>query len=172
MLQHMSKSVFGQLVSRIGIVMAALIAASVLPVGASAQSLTPNLPPAKYVLSVGGEQIAFAQLSIQTGQISQPTPFPKEPPPPTPPSVTLTGGSGRAGLLYLSNWHQQVINGSLLTVRQNADLLIYSNNTIIIRYHLTNAWPTKLTINAPTAGSSALSYDVKLVADSITAVAL
>src|SRR5690348_14950791 len=129
MLQHMSKSVFGQLVSRTGIVMAALIAASLLPLSASAQTLTPTttLAPAKYVLSVGGGQIVFGQLSIQTGQIPQPAPLTKEPPPPTPPSVTLKNGSGRDGLLYLSNWHQQVING-LPNARQNADLLIFSNN--------------------------------------------
>jgi T4-like virus tail tube protein gp19 len=168
----MSKSIFGQLVSRIGIVMAALIAASLLPLSASAQTLTRAmpLPTEKFVLSVGGQQIVFGGLdAIQTQTPTQPVTDLKQPvaPPPSP-SLTLMNGSSTSGLTYLSNWHQLVLNGSL-TARKDADVFIYNSaGAIVLHYHLTGAWPSKLTTNILTATSPQLLYNVTLTAERMT----
>jgi phage tail-like protein len=82
----------------------------------------------------------------------------------TPPTVTLKRGMTRN--IELAAWHELVILGDV-AARKNVTLTMYDvTGDPVVRYHLTNAWPSKLEIGAVKAGaSSILTETVTLVAE-------
>ena len=89
----------------------------------------------------------------------------------TPPTVTLKRGMTRN--IELAAWHELVILGDV-AARKNVTLTMYDvTGDPVVRYHLTNAWPSKLEIGALKAGaSSALTETVTLVAEFIQRVSV
>ena len=70
-----------------------------------------------------------------------------------PPTVTLKRGLTRN--LELSAWHELVILGDVGAARKNVSLIVYNaTGAPVARYHLTNAWPSKLEIGTLKAGAS------------------
>ncbi len=88
-----------------------------------------------------------------------------------PPTVTLARGMTRN--IELAAWHELVILGDV-AARKNVTLTMYdATGDPVVRYHLTNAWPSKLEIGALKAGaSSALTETVTLVAEFIQRVSV
>ena len=89
----------------------------------------------------------------------------------TPPTVTLKRGMTRN--IELAAWHELVILGDV-AARKNVTLTMYDvTGDPVVRYHLTNAWPSKLEIDALKAGaSSVLTETVTLVAEFIQRVSV
>ena len=89
----------------------------------------------------------------------------------TPPTVTLKRGMTRN--IELAAWHELVILGDV-AARKNVTLTMYDvTGDPVVRYHLTNAWPSKLEIGAVKAGaSSILTETVTLVAEFIQRVSV
>jgi phage tail-like protein len=85
--------------------------------------------------------------------------------PRTPPTVTLRRGMTRN--IEMAAWHELVILGDVAAARKNVTLTMYDvKGDPVVRYHLTNAWPSKLEIGALKAGaSSVLTETVTLVAE-------
>jgi phage tail-like protein len=83
----------------------------------------------------------------------------------TPPTVTLRRGMTRN--IEMAAWHELVILGDVAAARKNVTLTMYNEKgDPVVRYHLTNAWPSKLEIGALKAGaSSVLTETVTLVAE-------
>jgi len=83
----------------------------------------------------------------------------------TPPTVTLRRGMTRN--IEMAAWHELVILGDVAAARKNVTLTMYNTTgDPVARYHLTNAWPSKLEIGALKAGaSSVLTETVTLVAE-------
>jgi phage tail-like protein len=82
----------------------------------------------------------------------------------TPPTVTLKRGMTRN--IELAAWHELVILGDV-AARKNVTLTMYDvTGDPVVRYHLTNAWPSKLEIGALKAGASSILMEtVTLVAE-------
>jgi phage tail-like protein len=82
----------------------------------------------------------------------------------TPPTVTLKRGMTRN--IELAAWHELVILGDA-AARKNVTLTMYDvTGDPVVRYHLTNAWPSKLEIGALKAGASSILMEtVTLVAE-------
>ena len=89
----------------------------------------------------------------------------------TPPTVTLKRGMTRN--IELAAWHELVILGDV-AARKNVTLTMYDvTGDPVVRYNLTNAWPSKLEIGALKAGaSSVLMETVTLVAEFIQRVSV
>jgi phage tail-like protein len=89
----------------------------------------------------------------------------------TPPTVTLKRGMTRN--IELAAWHELVILGDV-AARKNVTLTMYdTTGDPVVRYHLTNAWPSKLEIGALKAGaSSVLMETVTLVAEFVQRVSV
>ena len=69
--------------------------------------------------------------------------------------------------IELAAWHELVILGDVGAARKNVSLTMYNTKgDPVARYHLTNAWPSKLEIGALKAGaSSVLTETVTLVSE-------
>ena len=88
-----------------------------------------------------------------------------------PPTVTLKRGMTRN--IEIAAWHELVMLGDVAALK-NVTLTMYdATGDPVVRYHLTNAWPSKLEIGALKAGaSSALTETVTLVAQFIQRVSV
>jgi phage tail-like protein len=86
-----------------------------------------------------------------------------------PPSVTLTRGMTNGAELW--SWQDAALSGAA-GGRKDADLVMYaSDGTPVARYHLQNAWPSKLQIGALKAGASEVLLEtVTLVCEHIQRV--
>ncbi len=156
-----------------GIVVGALIAASALPLNASAQSA-----PSVFTLSVNGTEVTFQELgSLATG--GQPTPTDTmtgvahtQQYGTTPPSqVVLKRGLDAGTAIW--DWHQAAVSGDP-SARKDADLFATCAAGIScasVHYHLTNAWPSEIEVSGAKAGSTEeVIEDVTLTADQIEVV--
>jgi phage tail-like protein len=87
-----------------------------------------------------------------------------------PPTVTL-----RRGLttdMQISTWHDTAVEGRTREARKNAALVMYDTaGEPVARYHLENAWPSKLEVNSLKAGASDLFETVTLTCDRTQRVA-
>ena len=74
----------------------------------------------------------------------------------------------------LAAWHELVILGDIAAARKNVSLTMYdSTGDPVARYHLTNAWPSKLEIGALQAGGSQVVFEtVTLSAELIQRVSV
>jgi phage tail-like protein len=87
-----------------------------------------------------------------------------------PPTVTL-----RRGLttdMQISTWHDTAVEGRTSEARKNAALVMYDTaGDPVARYHLENAWPSKLEVSSLKAGASDLFETLTLTCDSTQRVA-
>jgi phage tail-like protein len=75
--------------------------------------------------------------------------------------------------LELWSWHEAVRNGDIAAARKSASLVIHdASGKPVGRYHLENAWPSKVEVDGLTAtgGSQVLFETVTFVADNIQRV--
>ena len=86
-------------------------------------------------------------------------------------SVTLKRPQNNG--LEMWSWHETVLLGDVAAARKNASLVMYSSNgQPVARYHLANAWPSKLEVGALKAGASeVLMETVTLTCEHIQRVA-
>ena len=96
----------------------------------------------RFGISVDGVQIAiFAQLfseaDLATGAGGQ--------------AITLAGG--RTQGIEMAAWHELVILGDVAAARKSATITMYSpSGSPIKRYHLENAWPSKISLDSTERG--------------------
>jgi phage tail-like protein len=87
---------------------------------------------------------------------------------------TITLSRGMTGSIELAAWHELVILGDVAAARRNVSLTMYdTTGDPVARYHLTNAWPSKLEIGGLSAGASQLILEtVTLSAEFIQRVSV
>jgi phage tail-like protein len=87
-------------------------------------------------------------------------------------SVVLRRGMNQRMELWA--WHEAVLMGDIVSARKSASLIMYAaDGKPVARYHLENAWPSKLEIGALKAGASeVLMETVTLVCDHIQRVSI
>jgi phage tail-like protein len=133
--------------------------------GAAAPDDNPNdaLTAARFELSIDGHSIAvFSELDgivsgFDRNELEVVTrrgePELKIPAKRMPQTVTLSRGMTRN--IEMAAWHELVILGDVAAARRNVSLTMYdTTGDPVARYHLTNAWPSKLEIGALKAGAS------------------
>jgi phage tail-like protein len=88
-----------------------------------------------------------------------------------PPEVRLK--RGKSNSMELWAWHEAVLMGDMAAARRSASLVMYdSAGTPVARYHMENAWPSKIEIGAMRAGANeALMEQVTIVCEHIQRVA-
>src|SRR5215207_7293012 len=93
--------------------------------------------------------------------------------PGNPEVATLTFKRGQTTGLDMWAWHEAARNGLMDQARKSCSLVMYDQaGKPSARYHLENAWPSKIEIGALKAGSSeVLTESVTLVADHLQRVA-
>jgi len=82
-----------------------------------------------------------------------------------PPSITLTRAMTRN--IEMAAWHELVILGDVAAATKSVSITAYNKKgDPIARYHLTDAWPSKVEISAEsTAAGGALQETVTLVSE-------
>jgi len=151
------------------LVIAALVAASALPLSASAQAQ----PPGRFALVLDGVEVAsFAEATgiptEFTPADAAPAALKKLPGKRTPPTVTLKRGTSSLALL---RWASLPPGGDTVA-RQSASLVMYATDgQPVARYHLQNAWPAKLEVPNFDASKTELSIEtIEIVAESIQVI--
>ena len=88
----------------------------------------------------------------------------------TPPTVTLR--RGLTADLQVATWHDSVVNARAGDAKRNATLEMYdASGKPVARYHLENAWPSKVEVSALQAGSGeVLMETVTLACDRLQRV--
>jgi phage tail-like protein len=119
---------------------------------------------ARFSLTIDGVEIAsFAELAISSAV----DPADGKRPPPT---VTLTRGHSSDPGIFA--WHQSVVEGQGAAVRKNCTITMFdASGGPIARYHLENAWPSKVDVSSLEA-SGGLRERVTLVCDDVIRVTL
>jgi phage tail-like protein len=130
---------------------------------------------AQFSLTIDGVEIAqFSELvgitsEAETGDLAGFV-LKKLPGKRNPPTVTL-----RRGLttdLQISAWYDTAVEGRTREARKSAALVMYDTaGDPVARYHLENAWPSKLEVGLLKAGASDLFETVTLTCDSTQRVA-
>ena len=89
----------------------------------------------------------------------------------TPPTVTLA--RGLTSDLGIFAWHQAVVEGQVAAARKNADLVMFSaTGDAVAKYHMENAWPSKLVVEPSKSGSSGVLVEtVTFTCDRLVRVA-
>jgi hypothetical protein len=123
---------------------AAAFAAS--PAGAA--STNDALTAARFSITVDGVQIArFSEFQIASEG-----------------RVVLRRGTDTS--LGVFAWHQTVVEGQISAAKDASVVMYGADGKPVARYHLENAWPSKLEIAELKAGTSEVSYEtVTLVCD-------
>ena len=149
--------------------------------GAAAPPGGEPLTAARFELTIDGHSLAvFSELVVISSAVdiedvrlgtNRKHKLKKLPGKRTPPTVTLKRGMTKN--IELAAWHELVVRGDV-AARKNVTLTMYDvTGDPVVRYHLTNAWPSKLEIGALKAGaSSALTETVTLVAEFIQRVSV
>jgi phage tail-like protein len=71
----------------------------------------------------------------------------------TPPTVVLERGMTRN--IEMAAWHELVVLGDVAAARKSCSLTMFNTKREpVARYHLTEAWPSKIEIGALKAGAS------------------
>ncbi len=117
--------------------------------------ITSEVEPIEY-LQATGKEVIFKKLPGKT----------------KPPTVTLK--RSLSGGMALWTWHEAVRQGKIAAARKDCALVMYDTSwTAVARYHLVNAWPSKLEISGMKAGSSEIAYEtVQLTCEGIQRVAV
>lgn len=137
------------------------------------------LTAARFSLTIDGVEIAsFSELSGITSEVEvvefleggNGTVIRVVPGKPFPPTVTLK--RGMTSSMELWAWHEAVRTGDP-SARKTADLVMYDHQgSPVARYHMENAWPSKLEIGALKAGASEVLLEtVTIVCENLQRVA-
>src|SRR5687767_851958 len=97
---------------------------------------------ARFSISVDGVQIGvFSQLTSEAGAATGAAGR----------FITLAGG--RTQGIEMAAWHELVILGDIAAARKSASIVMYNTSGSPVRtYHLTNAWPSKLSLDSTQRG--------------------
>ena len=134
---------------------------SCLAIPAFAQP-TPGITAARFALTIDGHEIAsFSELS---GIASQVDPVTK--------TVVLKRAMTRN--IEMAAWHELVILGDVAAARKSCSLVMYNSaGAPVARYHLTNAWPSRIEISSLKAGASeVLMETVTMTAEFIQRISI
>ena len=151
-----------------------------MPGGLSPQQPNDALTAARFSVTIDGYEIAsFSELQGIT-TVVEPVPFlessDKEviykqlPGKQLPPTIVLKRGKNNSMELWA--WHEAVRMGDIVAARKSASLVMYNyDGQPVARYHMENAWPSKIEIGGLKAGASeVLMETVTLVCESIQRV--
>lgn len=147
------------------------------------QALAPGdaITAARFSIVIDGYQIAsFAELvgittEVEPVELMESTDkevtLKKMPGKTKPATLTLKRGKNQSMELWM--WHQAVLEGDIMVARKSCSLVMYSTDgKPVARYHLDNAWPSKMEIGALKAGASeVLMETVTIVCERIQRVA-
>ena len=135
-----------------------------------------QITAARFSLTIDGVEVGqFSDLGVITSEVQVPElqkePGGKRTPRRLPPTVSLSRGMNQD--LSIFAWHQSVVEGQLLAARKNCSLVMYNTSgTPVARYHLENAWPSKVEVSGLKAGANDILIEtVMLVCDNIQRVA-
>ena len=111
-----------------------------LAVPVQAQRDSP-IAASRFGISVDGVQVGvFSKLTSEAGDATGAAKF-----------ITLSGG--RTQGIEMAAWHELVILGDVAAARKNATIVMYGTSGRPVRtYHLTNAWPSKLSLDSTQRG--------------------
>jgi phage tail-like protein len=87
-----------------------------------------------------------------------------------PPTVVLKRGKNNS--MELWTWHEAVLMGDMAAARKSCSLVMYNTDgRPVARYHMENAWPSKIEIGGLRAGASeVLMESVTIVCEHIQRV--
>jgi phage tail-like protein len=162
------------------------VLAAALVDGATVREASAQVPPgglaaARFSITADGQEIAsFSELTGITTEIEtvdmissggNQQILKKLPGKRTPPTVTLKRGMTRG--LEVQAWHDAALTDAP-TARKNATLVMFDvAGQPVARYHLEQAWPSKIEINGLKAGASeVLMETVTIVCDHLQRVAV
>jgi hypothetical protein len=92
---------------------------------------------ARFGISIDGVQIGVFEQLISEADLGTGA---------GPQAITLTGGRTRG--MEMAAWHELVILGDVAGARRGATIVLYDYQGSPVRqYHLTNAWPAKLSLD-------------------------
>jgi hypothetical protein len=115
-----------------------------LTASAAADARAASAPsPAHFELSIDGHTIAsFSQLAeVAPGRL-----------------VLRRGWTTSSR--SLAAWHEAVLMGDIVAARKSASVVMYdTDGTAVARYHLENAWPSKLEIGGLKSGSNEVAIE-------------
>jgi phage tail-like protein len=138
------------------------------------------LTAARFSITIDGYEIAsFSELVGITTEVKpvdvlestdKEVVFKKLPGTKMPPTITLKRGKNSSMELWA--WHEAVLMGDIVAARKSCSLVMYSTDgKPVARYHLEQAWPSKLEVGALKAGSSeVLMETVTIVSERIQRV--
>jgi phage tail-like protein len=140
------------------------------------------LTAARFELSIDGHSLAqFSELSGISSAIdvvdfiqsdAKENILKKLPGKRTPPTVTLKRGMTKN--IEMAAWHELVVLGDVAAARKSCSLTMFNTKgEPVARYHLTEAWPSKIEIGALKAGASeVLMETVTIVCEFIQRVSV
>jgi phage tail-like protein len=87
-----------------------------------------------------------------------------------PPTIVLKRGKNSSMELWA--WHEAVLQGNIVAARKSCSLIMYNyDGAPVARYHLEQAWPSKLEVGGLKAGASeVLMETVTIVCEHIQRV--
>jgi phage tail-like protein len=169
------------LLNTAGAVGGTVLAASMLQGTASAQTRNSPITVNRFSLLIDGWEIAsFSELAGLVAEVEATEYWETGSSGPTlgklqgkqkPPTIVLR--RGLTGGMELWAWHDAVRKGVVASARKSATLTMFdSTGRPVVKYFLSNAWPSKIEIGALRAGASeALIETVTLTAENIQRVA-
>jgi phage tail-like protein len=88
-----------------------------------------------------------------------------------PPTIVLKRGKNDS--MELWSWHEAVLSGDMAAARKSCSLVMYNTDgKPVARYHLENAWPSKIEVGGLKAGASeVLTESATIVCEHIQRVA-
>jgi phage tail-like protein len=151
-----------------------------MPAGLGSSQPNDALTAARFSITIDGYEIAsFSELQGITTEV-QPVDFlestekevifKKLPGKRNPPTLKLARGKNTSMELWA--WHEAVLQGNIVAARKSCSLIMYNyDGAPVARYHLENAWPSKLEVSALKAGASeVLMETVTIVCEHIQRV--
>jgi len=153
-----------------------LTALAVLPVRAAAAAV-PEVPitAVRFVLTIDEHEVAsFSELqglTTEVGEIESTGTIGT--PPPRSVSVTLKRGMTRN--IEMAAWHELVMLGDVAAARKSASLTMLGvDGSPVVRYYLTDAWPSKIEIGSfkDKSGASVMTETITLTCEFIQRVSI
>src|SRR4051812_22643606 len=151
-----------------------------MPGGLGPEQPHDALTAARFSITIDGYEIAsFSELQGITTEV-EPVSFMESsdkevilkqlPGKAVPGKVVLKRGKNQSMELWA--WHESVLQGNMVAARKSCSLVMYNfDGAPVARYHLENAWPSKLEVGALKAGASeVLMETVTIVCESIQRV--
>jgi phage tail-like protein len=151
-----------------------------MPGGLGPEQPHDALTAARFSITIDGYEIAsFSELQGITTEV-EPVSFMESsdkevilkqlPGKAVPGKVVLKRGKNQSMELWA--WHESVLQGNMVAARKSCSLVMYNfDGAPVARYHLENAWPSKLEVGALKAGASeVLMETVTIVCERIQRV--